>query len=97
MHNYPPWVTTRPKDIESIIDNGITVVEGNDLDGSEANLDNKSTDPDVSSRRTSSGGRQSFIVTLYYIIPAFTIWIGSFVTHRAPSTSSVPSISPSLS
>ena len=97
MQNYPPWVTTRPKDIDHLLDQDITVVEGNELDGSEANLESKSTDPDVSSRRTSSGGRHSSIVTLYYIIPAFTIWIGSFVTHRAPSTSSVPSISPSLS
>ena len=54
--NYPSWVTS-PSGKKS--NNGISVIDGNDLDGTNGDGDNKSRDPDVSSKRTSSGGRLS--------------------------------------
>ena len=88
-------MTKRPRTKQT--DNGITVIDGNNVDVSQTNEEDKSTDPDVSLRRTSSAARPSSIVVIYYIIPTFAVWLGSFITHRVPSTSSVPNISTSHS
>jgi hypothetical protein len=100
--NYPPWVT--PPSGEKN-DNGISVMDGNDIDGTMEDGDNKSRDPDVSSKRTSSGERLSPGLStsfkgraiIYYMFPAFIVWLGSFITHRTPSASSVSNMSSSIS
>ena len=101
--NYPPWVTNNSSGEKN--DNGISVVDGNDIDGIIGDGDNKSRDPDVSSKRTSSGGRLSPGIStsfkgraiIYYMFPAFIVWLGSFITNRTPSASSVPNMSSSIS
>ena len=92
--NYPPWVTKIPEKEDDIS------VDGNCIDGSNCNGDDKSVDPDAYSKRTSSGtslspGLSSTFrgrAMVYYMLPTFMIWLGrNVIGTRAQATYSTSS------
>ena len=92
--NYPPWVTKIPDKEDDIS------VDGNCIDGSNCNGDDKSVDPDAYSKRTSSGtslspGLSSTFrgrAMVYYMLPTFMIWLGrNVIGTRAQATYSTSS------
>ena len=75
-------------------------VDGNCIDGSNCNGDDKSVDPDAYSKRTSSGtslspGLSSTFrgrAMVYYMLPTFMIWLGrNVIGTRAQATYSTSS------
>ena len=93
VENWPPWVTKNTAD-----GNGISDIDNNNVGGTSG--DDKSVDSDVSSRRSSSSGGLSANLKgraiIYYLVPAFIVWLGSVIAQYHPPLNGSP-ISHSIS